>query len=96
MPSIRYATQEPTMFKANSPCNTTEEVRTHGSCCSSRHPTTRYKPNTTHAPLGSTSPKIIKLTATNLAQGHAGNHKLKTTPRMHQTMRKKGQATLLT
>ncbi|KAI3723916.1 hypothetical protein L2E82_35678 [Cichorium intybus] len=33
------------------PCSTTEELCTHGSCCSSRHPTTCNKPNTTHASL---------------------------------------------
>lgn len=81
MPSIRYATQEThKMLKTKMPCRTTEEVSTHGSCCASRHPTTRNKPNTTHAPSRSSFPKAAQLVATHPAQGQASNQKPKQPP----------------
>lgn len=46
---------------------TIEEVCTRGRCCANRHPTTRNKPNTTHAPLRLTFPETAQLIATSTA-----------------------------
>lgn len=39
---------------------------TGGSCCTSKEPTTRDKPNTTHAPLRQTFTKTAKLVDTRI------------------------------
>ena len=68
------------ILMAKEPSSMFHKVRTHGSSCTSRQSTTRNKPNTTHAPLRTSSPKPSQLEATRSAHRPSKQPKAKTAP----------------
>jgi len=66
------------MLRRNTPKQSTEEVCQVEVVCTSKEPTTRNKPNTTHAPLRLAFPKTTVLVVTHhKPRGQAGNQKPK-------------------